>query len=350
MADLRPRCVRSTTVIRARRWAKQTRWRCCRRTSNRTRAALDKLEKAASCLSREHTVALRPIPGPALAPTHRSSRRLFLTHAGQGVAARLVEAKQRVEPGEVGDPLGDARRWLGSTSSRCAMRPVCLRCAESRQQSRSSRRTCIHSGRRRRGSARKRNRARRKAGALCSCRARHEGKRSRPRRRAVRVRHSVARAPGRHSLMTPWRGRRKVEFRGPRGSRGAGPPILRRSVPPQVSCARATQACPALARPQVLKPELGEEFEAGGSTRAHKAWSDVSLRLELPAMPDSVPEARTTISALCEQLGIEIAVAERVRVAVTEACTGLRASRLSRLLREFDLLLEAMPTTTPCSW
>lgn len=35
-----------------------------------------------------------------------------------------------------------------------------------------------------------------------------------------------------------------------------------------------------------------------------------------------MPEARAAISALCEQLGIEIAGAERVRVAVTEACTN----------------------------
>ena len=107
---MRPRCVRVDYRHQGQALGETDAVALLQENLKQEKAALDKLEKAASCLSREHTVALRPIPGPALAPTHRSSRRLFLTHAGQGVAARLVEAKQRVEPGEVGDPLGDARR------------------------------------------------------------------------------------------------------------------------------------------------------------------------------------------------------------------------------------------------
>ena len=79
--------------------------------------------------------------------------------------------------------------WLGSTSSRCAMRPVCLRCAESRQAITES--TNVHSLRSTKTwECSQAESSAAETGAPCSCRARREGKRSRTRRRAVRVQSS----------------------------------------------------------------------------------------------------------------------------------------------------------------
>lgn len=49
---------------------------------------------------------------------------------------------------------------------------------------------------------------------------------------------------------------------------------------------------------------------------------NVRLELELPARSEDVPGAREAITELCEQLEIEDDVVERIRIAVTEACTN----------------------------
>jgi serine/threonine-protein kinase RsbW len=46
------------------------------------------------------------------------------------------------------------------------------------------------------------------------------------------------------------------------------------------------------------------------------------LSIELAAVPESVPSARSAITGLCEQLGIEGPVVDDVRLAVTEACAN----------------------------
>ena len=46
------------------------------------------------------------------------------------------------------------------------------------------------------------------------------------------------------------------------------------------------------------------------------------LRLHLPATPEEVPFARAAITRLCEHLEIGDELAERIRLAVTEACTN----------------------------
>jgi serine/threonine-protein kinase RsbW len=44
--------------------------------------------------------------------------------------------------------------------------------------------------------------------------------------------------------------------------------------------------------------------------------------MELPAVPETVPRARAAITDLCERLDVAEGVVERVRIAVTEACTN----------------------------
>jgi serine/threonine-protein kinase RsbW len=46
------------------------------------------------------------------------------------------------------------------------------------------------------------------------------------------------------------------------------------------------------------------------------------LSLVLPAAPEGVPRARAAVTDLCEQLGLDDAQANDIRLAVTEACTN----------------------------
>jgi anti-sigma regulatory factor (Ser/Thr protein kinase) len=46
------------------------------------------------------------------------------------------------------------------------------------------------------------------------------------------------------------------------------------------------------------------------------------LRLHLSATPEEVPFARAAITRLCEHLEIDDTLAERIRLAITEACTN----------------------------
>jgi serine/threonine-protein kinase RsbW len=46
------------------------------------------------------------------------------------------------------------------------------------------------------------------------------------------------------------------------------------------------------------------------------------LKLELQAVPERVPSARSAITRLCEHLEIEEELAGQIRLAVTEACTN----------------------------
>ena len=46
------------------------------------------------------------------------------------------------------------------------------------------------------------------------------------------------------------------------------------------------------------------------------------LKLELQAVPDRVPSARSAITRLCEHLEIGEELAGQIRLAVTEACTN----------------------------
>ena len=46
------------------------------------------------------------------------------------------------------------------------------------------------------------------------------------------------------------------------------------------------------------------------------------LRIELPALPEKVPNARSAITCLCEHLEIADDLAGQIRLAVTEACTN----------------------------
>jgi serine/threonine-protein kinase RsbW len=46
------------------------------------------------------------------------------------------------------------------------------------------------------------------------------------------------------------------------------------------------------------------------------------LEMELPALPECVPDARDAITELCESLELELDLIERIRIAVTEACTN----------------------------
>ena len=46
------------------------------------------------------------------------------------------------------------------------------------------------------------------------------------------------------------------------------------------------------------------------------------LQLDLPAVPSGIPAARAAITRLCETLGIAGELRERIRFAVTEACTN----------------------------
>jgi serine/threonine-protein kinase RsbW len=48
----------------------------------------------------------------------------------------------------------------------------------------------------------------------------------------------------------------------------------------------------------------------------------LSLELELAARPDGLPWARGAITELCERLDVDEEVVERVRIAVTEACSN----------------------------
>ena len=47
-----------------------------------------------------------------------------------------------------------------------------------------------------------------------------------------------------------------------------------------------------------------------------------NLELELTATPDEVSHARHAVTALCEELGLDDDVVERVTIAVNEACTN----------------------------
>jgi stage II sporulation protein AB (anti-sigma F factor) len=46
------------------------------------------------------------------------------------------------------------------------------------------------------------------------------------------------------------------------------------------------------------------------------------LRLQLAAIPEEVPFARAAVDRLCERLEIQGELAERIRLAVTEACAN----------------------------
>ena len=46
------------------------------------------------------------------------------------------------------------------------------------------------------------------------------------------------------------------------------------------------------------------------------------LRIELQAVPERVPSARSAITRLCEQLELEEELVGQIRLAVTEACTN----------------------------
>jgi anti-sigma regulatory factor (Ser/Thr protein kinase) len=46
------------------------------------------------------------------------------------------------------------------------------------------------------------------------------------------------------------------------------------------------------------------------------------LRMEVPAAPAAVPSARGAVTRLCEHLGIEGELTERIRLATTEACSN----------------------------
>jgi anti-sigma regulatory factor (Ser/Thr protein kinase) len=46
------------------------------------------------------------------------------------------------------------------------------------------------------------------------------------------------------------------------------------------------------------------------------------LKIELQAVPERVPSARSAITRLCEHLEIEEGLAGQIRLAVTEACTN----------------------------
>ena len=46
------------------------------------------------------------------------------------------------------------------------------------------------------------------------------------------------------------------------------------------------------------------------------------LKIELQAVPERVPSARSAITRLCEHLEIEEELAGQIRLAVTEACTN----------------------------
>jgi anti-sigma regulatory factor (Ser/Thr protein kinase) len=46
------------------------------------------------------------------------------------------------------------------------------------------------------------------------------------------------------------------------------------------------------------------------------------LRIEVPVEPAAVPSARGAVTRLCEHLGIGGELAERIRLATTEACTN----------------------------
>ncbi len=50
--------------------------------------------------------------------------------------------------------------------------------------------------------------------------------------------------------------------------------------------------------------------------------SATRLRIELPAVPETVPSARGAITRLCEHLEIEDELTDHIRLAVTEACTN----------------------------
>jgi serine/threonine-protein kinase RsbW len=47
------------------------------------------------------------------------------------------------------------------------------------------------------------------------------------------------------------------------------------------------------------------------------------LHLRLDAEPESVPLARAAITGVCSQLGLAADITERIRLAVTEACTNV---------------------------
>jgi anti-sigma regulatory factor (Ser/Thr protein kinase) len=49
---------------------------------------------------------------------------------------------------------------------------------------------------------------------------------------------------------------------------------------------------------------------------------NMRLELELPALPECVRRAREAITELSEKLQLELDVVERIRIAVTEACTN----------------------------
>jgi serine/threonine-protein kinase RsbW len=52
------------------------------------------------------------------------------------------------------------------------------------------------------------------------------------------------------------------------------------------------------------------------------AWPRAGLRLRLSTRVEDVPYARAAVTRLCEHLGFDLDVTERIRVAVTEACTN----------------------------
>ncbi len=66
-----------------------------------------------------------------------------------------------------------------------------------------------------------------------------------------------------------------------------------------------------------------------------------SLRLRLPALPESVPRVRRAIRELCLVLGVGSAVSADVELAVTEACSNVVTHAYRELDRPGDVEVDA---------
>jgi anti-sigma regulatory factor (Ser/Thr protein kinase) len=60
----------------------------------------------------------------------------------------------------------------------------------------------------------------------------------------------------------------------------------------------------------------------GDAGIGHSLGVTANLELELTATPDEVSHARHAVTVLCEELGLDDDVVERVTIAVNEACTN----------------------------
>jgi anti-sigma regulatory factor (Ser/Thr protein kinase) len=70
------------------------------------------------------------------------------------------------------------------------------------------------------------------------------------------------------------------------------------------------------------KQRDGARLQIAVRPRARDMARMARLRIHLTAIPEEVPFARASITRLCEHLEIEDELAERIRLAVTEACTN----------------------------